>query len=197
MSSHSVLIDNDDDESDSQSVVYSHSVEEKKKKEENDDDDDTPILPADFSEDDSTRFSSTIQEEQEQENNEENGKNKNISMSTRLKNVWNRKTNEETKNDTEKKGKEEKVSKFSKLLPMGKTKKEPVQEGMDMNTEIVSAPVENTVTTLNTSDEIKEGGKKKWEIDQRICYRKCIMTRCYLTNEKNVKDIKARFIKNT
>ena len=98
---------------------------------------------------------------------------------------------------SEKKGKEEKVSKFSKLLPMGKTKKETVQEGIDNNTEVVAAPVENTATTLNTSDDIKDGGKKKWEIDQRICYRKCIMTRCYLTNEKNVKDIKARFIKNT
>lgn len=165
MSSHSVLIDNDDDESDSQSVVYSHSINEKKKEE---NDDDTPILPADFSEDYSTRFGTNVQEEQEQENNEENGKNKNISMSTRLKNVWNRKTSEETKNDNEKKGKDEIMSKFSKLLPMGKTKKETVQEGIDNNTEVVAAPVENTATTLNTSDDIKDGGKKKWEIDQRI-----------------------------
>lgn len=165
MSSHSVLIDNDDDESDSQSVVYSHSINEKKKEE---NDDDTPILPADFSEDFSTRFGANVQEEQEQENNEENGKNKNISMSTRLKNVWNRKTSEETKNDNEKKGKDEIMSKFSKLLPMGKTKKETVQEGIDNNTEVVAAPVENTATTLNTSDDIKDGGKKKWEIDQRI-----------------------------
>lgn len=131
-------------------------------------DDATPVLSADFCEDDTVRFGSVVSPV----TSDETVKTKNVSVSTRLKNVWNRKSSEDTKPELEKKPKgEEKVSKFSKLLPMGKSKKETVVEGVEKegNDTSVTKP-DNPSAPSSIPDENKEGAKKKWEIDQRKLY---------------------------
>lgn len=167
LSSRSIL---SDDESDTNSIVIKKDrvpgesssdddVDEMKNK-----DDATPVLSADFCEDDTVRFGSVISPVTA----DETVKTKNVSVSTRLKNVWNRKSSEDTKPEPEKKTKgEEKVSKFSKLLPMGKSKKESVEGVEKEGNEASVIKPENPSAPASIPDENKEGAKKKWEIDQR------------------------------
>lgn len=162
-----------EDDSDSNSVVIKKetdviSPEMIIEPENHPEEDETPILPADFSEDFNVRFRSISSTEPSSV--EETAKSKSVSMSTRLKNVWNRMSTDDGKPDVEKKPreKEEKVSKFSKLLPMGKTKKEVISESVDGNeNDLTASTQENPVNPIPSSEENKEGGKKKWEIDQR------------------------------
>lgn len=182
LSSRSVI---SDDDSDSNSVViHQHSSshtpreealteleehtqnereEHKEVMEDKKEEDETPVLPADFSEDFNVRFRSVSMEVHADDGG------KRVSMGARLKNVWNRKTNEETKVEKDKKKEgDERMSKFSKLLPMNK-KRDGV-EGDKENGDLPNSSQELvTATTSVPNDEIKEmGGKKKWEIDRIV-----------------------------
>ena len=151
-------------------------------------DDETPVLSADFSEDYAIRLrtlSSSELSSQAPAVDDSLKNSKGVSVTNMFKNVWNRRGVEEGKGEKEKEKKkegDEKTSKFSKYLP--KAKKEANEE-VDGKQPISSPQANSAVDSLNTSEEGKDGGKKKWEIDQRIFVHSIVRYRCYRPDEEN------------